>query len=962
VSLLRLIAGSRSFGEVHVTIDRAMIEQPTGKRTNLERALIADALPDPQPTSTPQPPSTPAPAPSEPMRLPAGLSGKVTLQVQQASYRGGDDPEPYVIDGLEAFADLGDLSAIRASIQTSFRRLSDTGLLDAKLTLYDAVAQDGLVQIQNAQVQADGNLQRLPLPPIDAILKQDGKLTALLGPSIQAKWEAGGTLQAPALKLTAESEHLELSLGLTQQGQVVEADPGSMIRLSLTPSAWAKLLAASQNSPTIKRPIDLQVQLDQLRLPFGPQGIQHEEALLDLGIKAGDFTLQIPGKPAISLSDTALRVESAPLADGVLASFDATMSTGGNIQRVSARLSLNKPSTPETLNITLTSEKLPIPLADALAQLDGKLTETIGDALDTSLNAAISPNPLAGMKSTGQDIAVTGSIESPNLKLTEFSFEKRRDGLIAINTGETGLRFAITPAALSAWAGDSRAKLPVGLDQTLRGTLRFSPVAVSLKPRDDGEMTLDTAGTHGALSLSLPSVALRNTKDETLLPTLQGIELKLDAQNLQQPVELIGSLRVADASTPGRLELHATGRNLFDAAGQPTLDRSVIEATLTSDSLPTTLADQLARQDGMLLAALGERFSPNIIANYQHERSASADITLESGNATASISAQVDLTTPRPTFTFRSDPTVQIAVTRELNRVFLKDLHPAFADVVGSAPGSPVRVQLDKSMKLGFDDAGRLDLKKINATAQLDLGRMLMDRGGWIRKGINDVMSIVVSRWQGRDPSATYLVTFNPVTLTMKDGVVSMSELWLAADDLGVGFQGQVNLNHRTMDIKAGFLGANFVKLAPKLARKGQGLEPSAVYELPITGSLDSPKLDFDRFALQLGKAYAAPDLEKAIGKTGDAAPLLRELLGQTTQAAFGWRNTLTWSPSDEAAAFAVGVEKQLQPPPPATQPGEPNQPATQPASEPPAEQPPQQTERNLQDTIGAFRKLFEKK
>jgi hypothetical protein len=123
--------------------------------------------------------------------------------------------------------------------------------------------------------------------------------------------------------------------------------------------------------------------------------------------------------------------------------------------------------------------------------------------------------------------------------------------------------------------------------------------------------------------------------------------LSVSAKNLRDGLDAqLGSTPV-QGGREGSLGAKATVTNLLDAAGALALDRAKAHVNLEAAGLPVALVDQIAAQEGLLLAALGDTLNTTVVADVQRGadgamQNLTATLTAQSRHLDANVQARLD--------------------------------------------------------------------------------------------------------------------------------------------------------------------------------------------------------------------------------------------------------------------------------------------------------------------------------
>ncbi|NBC10813.1 MAG: hypothetical protein GVY24_03640, partial [Planctomycetes bacterium] len=642
-----------------------------------------------------------------------------------------------------------------------------------------------------------------------------------------------------------------------------------------------------------------------------------------------DLTLPAGEGRTLRFADGTLNVKPGGQPAQLALTLRGRATTGDVSEAVSLDATLSHVFDEQPIGIRATTRKLPVPLVDALAAQGGKLTATLGDLLDLKLTLA---------EHADGGYALSGSIDAPNLA-GPFAGRYHADHLIALST-PSPLRLNLSPRAYDLWTADAETgeRANVRLAEAMAADLSVPGVKLIILPTEAGEdagvlgMRIDPEASTATLSLTSERAVIERREPAAKI-TVTPLTLDVKSENLHA-IELVTQLETlieqveqqldqadapagnadAEPTTPGKGKVtsRTTIKNLFNDRGVVAFENSTIDSTSTLDGLPADLADILANQNGTLAATTGPLINGKLTVTYQPGQPSNATANLDATHLKGTIPVRI-----APDFseaTLADDINVTLWVTEQTSKSYLGSSHPLFADAVSSDPEKPVNVTIKKEdVVIPLD--GTFDIKQLTMRGTVDPGTLNMKRSGWINQAVSAVMSQVLNREpRRRGEVRTYPARFSPMDFTLKDGLLDTSELWLVSDDMGLGFQGKVDLNRGQIDKMAiGILGGTFYAFGGGDVRK---LDPGTVIEVPIKGAISSPKPDVAGLAMAnldtiLDVAARSTDDETAawinLGKT------LLEGAGRAQQERGGGKYAYAWNPSEAADVFT----EQFKPKPP---------------------------------------------
>lgn len=457
LSLWGLATGDRSLGQITVTGVRGTIVNDAEGRTNLQAALESTNAASEGITTPPPVPVGPAASDSD-SGVPLDLSLTLAMRDMQLTYEQPEtDRVTVVVSTLDV--DIAGLHDIAIQTRATLALGEDQGSLSLDAKLYDAVNTAGQIDTTAASVNADGQLTAIPIGAIDRIARQDGKLVALLGPTLDATLTATGDMNHSTLKLTAKAQHVDINAGFVLSPDAIIADNQSTAKLNLTPHAWA--LFTDEASKLIE-PITISADLYRLNVPRASNASAIPDAAAELMVSISDATLVTPQVGRVGFSGTKIVVQTDRLATSAifnLASRATVQSRTGSVsidgdlqQLMNDAGELNLAGI--VANVTGKTRDFPvIVLADGLAGQDGKLIDAIGPTLDADFTARWQDN--AGIMN------LTTAVQSPSGRadITSNNRFARANSEADITLTSTDTTITNLPVALVETLGEAQGKL-----------------------------------------------------------------------------------------------------------------------------------------------------------------------------------------------------------------------------------------------------------------------------------------------------------------------------------------------------------------------------------------------------------------------------------------------------------------------------------------------------------------------
>ncbi len=569
---------------------------------------------------------------------------------------------------------------------------------------------------------------------------------------------------------------------------------GGEATTQVTPSLVAQ--AVRQFAPTMTRPPRLDAPVG-VRATIGPARIPMRDGKPDLA-NAGNIDANVAlSGPLVLRGLDAGEGRSVDVAlDGVRASarapisgagridasinaglFDPARGAGSPVGSLEGQATLAGAGDARTVQGVLRVDRLETTYVDALLGKPGFLSLAVGETAD--LKAEARPD------SSGAT-ALTGTVQAPRLK-AQFAATLQPD------------RVALTAPMTASWtpseqwmlryalAGDASAVTILG-DTPI--DLRVERAAIGLNGRPLKPGVFELAARADIRGLAIATADGQRVRVESAQATLASPSpgaLSVDAA--------LRGVRGA-AGEPGDATLRATLSNLADGAGVLTPDRAVVNATIDG-SIPTALADALARRDGLLLEALGPTTTLNAKADGLSRTGGSVRAKAVTPRAEANVAGDLR----DGVFHSTAPVTATIhEITPELSRRMMEAILPLLTRMEKRAADGPAVATvtgLTLPMQAEIDSNGdgvldAVDLRKLNADVRVELGRMSY--------ATNDLFGRVLKATKNRSEGQLFN-RFPPLEVRIRDGVAQYDRTAIPLGEFTVESRGKVDLAARQMDL-----------------------------------------------------------------------------------------------------------------------------------------------------------------
>lgn len=719
-------------------------------------------------------------------------------------------------------------------------------------------------------------------------------LRDILGPSVDLTVNAaasGKDAQAADVTLAVRSANLKSDASAIVSATALSL-AGATANLTLTEPAAAALTRVFAKDvkglPKLTSAANLALAVDPIVIPLKNNAPQLASASGPLNasfsipgqtLVEGLSVTDAAGKPTplgpIGVKDLAIKA-SAPLA-----AFDPA-SKGTLTASISGQLVSNRPQPLASLagNASadfaagrLTAAALPAlklqqfdsAAIDQTLALNGLLTQALGGVMNLTLGGQLTAPTDPKKPLTDGAITATALLDSPKLKTGTISARVLADR-IAIDQPAT-IAWAVDPALAQrflatpgkpATPDDLALLAPVNLSIALnKAVLSRGDKAGPMKP---GVFDLDAR-------VQAPSLQLASAGTTA---TLSGLDIKATAKPggllLQSTIAKAQATTKGQPETPAanNLKLDATLDNLADASGTINPETATLTAKGQLAAFPTALADTLARQDGVLVAALGPTADITLNADHLSRSGGTLDATLASPRASAKLTGNV----ANQTFVTKQATPITATITQIVPE-FSKKLLKAMPII-----GSIEKKSSDKPALLTVSDAAvplAGDLSKLNAQINLELG----DVNWAVSDDLAPLFDAAKLKTQGKAGQR-----LEPLKVVVASGIATYQSWSLPLGEFKVRTEGTYNLMTKQIDVITWVPAGALAQESIKALRSGQlaaiAGDTLLKAEVPIrtrgTSDKKQTAIDFDLFAKNMLKNVKTSDvIEKGLEKGLDS-------------------------------------------------------------------------------------------
>ncbi len=571
-SLWSLIRGSRDLGAIKVDRVRADVVREEGGALNLQAAFAppAAAAGSGSSGSSSSPPAS-KPASSGGL-LPPGLSLELTLTDVQASFTAPDMAK------LELSMPTGQVNIpspadITVDLSAAISQGGSSGGLTAKGKIKDLFDAAGALALASADLDVTLQAADFPLDAADRIAGLGGKLTALLGTTLNASVVGSGGVDALDLAVKTRSAHLNADLKLMMTDQGLANDGAGRVLLTVTPEAWAALTRGGGGS-TLSQPMQIVVDLDRLTAPKRGDELAIGEAAAEMSVTMSDSRITLPQLGEVDLSNTSVKVSTAKLSEQVRADIISTAALGGKSGTVKINGSADGLVTPdgafntagEGMVVRLTGAVADFPaiaLADELLQQGGLLVDALGPMVNANLQA-----DWTAQTGDGRFVLKASTASSK----IDLAASMNQDAFTAVPG--SSIDYVLSPAVVSRLTGEGG----VTLAKPAPIKITINQLAAPIEKFDLGAVAVGATITVGRIN----PVGVDPLDGVTIEPAT----VQLASTTLNQPLSVTAATKLVRSGMTA--EVNATAKlGPATAEGGPALESANIDVT----SLPVTILD-----------------------------------------------------------------------------------------------------------------------------------------------------------------------------------------------------------------------------------------------------------------------------------------------------------------------------------------------------------------------------------
>ncbi|MBX3375961.1 MAG: hypothetical protein KF678_03035 [Phycisphaeraceae bacterium] len=289
------------------------------------------------------------------------------------------------------------------------------------------------------------------------------------------------------------------------------------------------------------------------------------------------------------------------------------------------------------------------------------------------------------------------------------------------------------------------------------------------------------------VQVEAPKVAVAVGNGGKKAATLQKLAFRTIGGH--EPGVLGFSLRAEDLGAGGgpgnapALLLQGGVYRIADGQGNPTPDSAVVSMTGDIYNAPSAVLDALANQDGLLAEALGPIVAVTVRTQGASQASGKLIVTMTSPRAEMELSGEFT----GGTFIAEGEPRITLhTVTSDLGRMLLSGM-PLIGTFEKRAEDGPAQVKVT-GLRVPLDG----HLEKFNGDFTVELGTARFETSG--------VFGAILRATKQRETGMVGR-RLQPLTLSIKDGVLTYARWKVPLGDFTFDTRGTVDLVNRRLDI-----------------------------------------------------------------------------------------------------------------------------------------------------------------
>lgn len=338
-------------------------------------------------------------------------------------------------------------------------------------------------------------------------------------------------------------------------------------------------------------------------------------------VTGGTITASSADIQKVTISNLTVNVDASKLGDPITLDLKADTEQGGQVGSIAATSTVTGfdaqgllDEKKMTIAATADVVKLPLEGIDTIAGLDGLLSRAIGTTLD--LNASVE--------------RLADGTQTIKLLATAQHLNANFEGGIANEQlqGRGEIKLQATPQLVDTLS-DGQVKLAKPVTVQVDFTKLGLPTGGMDPARTAAQMTF--AVSDGTITTAQVSEAF----------SWEGLNGRISSDSLAKGLIAKLGARTLAGGKPGSIRAQIDAKDLFDAKGNPTLEKMMLDAEAVVEGIPPRIIDALVGADGSVIDLLGEQASLNVIAKTQGEQRTVVTLDLKSDNLQAQAPLEI---------------------------------------------------------------------------------------------------------------------------------------------------------------------------------------------------------------------------------------------------------------------------------------------------------------------------------
>jgi len=674
---------------------------------------------------------------------------------------------------------------------------------------------------------------------------------------------------------------------------------GGEAKAVLTRDLLKSLGATEQVVQRLKKPVPVTVKLDPTTIALKDFSL----ATIKTGVTILPGQLILGGDDQLagaSLFNTEIKLDFDGPANRATVNLQANAAVPGQKApgTLTVRATVQKPVVDGKFDIAGASigghvelKGLPSAFVDAAANREGELTLLLGPTMHITLDAVMPNGP--SKPGTVNFAAKTRSLDAQIALKTGSQLTLARPASVTLK---------VSPDTYAEWmrrrrhADSSNPATPDAKPLVeVMNAVELTLLVKSLKtpftttPATDKTNSPNTrSATHPSdygvnAELTIPQLTIRETATGRVT-RVNNLKATLTGDDFSKPVAYTVSADItppaetaakkpADQAPGGKppqkpqVAIKGHFGNFMTPNGEFNFDKANVVVKANANGLPVAWVDQMAGQEGMILASLGPQFGFNI----------DTELTNMTGPMTVDVTStyatlHLEGISQDNTFFLTKPLTIDLTVQEQLGRKVLSNVHPLLETAV--AAEKPIRLTIaNEGLRIPLKG---FDLAKLNiASAKLELGKVSIRNEGTMGSLFGGIQKF------SRHPpprDGFVQVWFTPAVISIRDGVLVYKNRmdFLLDGSLPLATWGSRRLTGaKQLDLRLGFGQKALQKWGIRNAQANDFMV------IPIRGNAQSgAQIDFTSAAIDFGKLKGQTELARK-------NPFLGALIGDLSRQLF---------------------------------------------------------------------------